>query len=337
MARVMVLFGGRSAEHEVSGVSGAAVAGALREAGHQTEAVGIDREGGWHLADPTQSPLRPEGPEARFEVPLGLIRGGRRTFEVDVVFPVLHGPFGEDGTVQGMLEMAGVPYVGSGVLGSALGMDKEVAKRLFRQTGLPTPDYQVVRGPDWAADPAGVVSRVVERLGLPVFTKPSRLGSSVGVTRAESEPELKGGIEEALRYGEKALAEEAVRGREIEVAVLEGPRASVPGEIVPTSGWYDYRAKYEDDTARLLAPAPLSETESTAVRELANQAFTVLECAGLARVDFFYEEGGRGFLVNELNTMPGFTPISMFPRLWELSGVSYPELVDELVRLTLGT
>ncbi|MDP8958708.1 MAG: D-alanine--D-alanine ligase [Actinomycetota bacterium] len=335
MARVLLLFGGRSAEHQVSCVSAAAVGEALRQAGHQVSAVGIDRDGGWHQADTGRRPMVAEGPPAGFEVPAGSLRAPGGVVAFEVVFPVLHGPFGEDGALQGMLEMAGVRYVGSGVLGSAIGMDKDVAKRLFRQAGLPTVAYQVVRGPDYAADPGGVVGRVAERLGLPVFTKPARLGSSLGVTDAASEAEVKQGIEEALRHGDKVLVEEAVRGREIEVAVLEGPRASVPGEIVPTRGWYDYRAKYEDDSAILLAPAPLTQAESVRVRELAKQAFTVLECSGLARVDFFYEEGGRGFLLNEVNTMPGFTPISMFPRLWQESGMSYPELVDELVRLAL--
>lgn len=335
MARILVVFGGRSAEHEVSCVSAAAVVEALRQGGHEVEAVGIDRAGGWHLADPDARPLRPDGPEARFEVPAGTVSAGERTVTFDAVFPVLHGPFGEDGTVQGMFEMAGIPYVGSSVLGSALGMDKEVAKRLFRQAGLPIPAYRLVRGPGFGEDPGGTVDRVVDALGLPLFVKPAALGSSVGVARAESEAEVKQGIEDAFRYGDKVLVEEAVRGREIEVAVLEGPRASVPGEIVPTSGWYDYRAKYEDDSARLLAPAPLTEPQGAQVQDMARRAFTTLECRGLARVDFFLEEGGRGFLLNEVNTMPGFTPISMFPRLWQESGMTYPELVDELVRLAL--
>lgn len=336
MARVLLLFGGRSAEHEVSCVSAVNVRRALEKGGHQVVAVGIDRRGGWHRADNAKEPLEAEGPPVAFRIPDGELATEGERLEFDVVFPVLHGPFGEDGTVQGLFEMAGVPYVGAGVLGSALGMEKEVAKRLFLQAGLPVAGHQVVHRRDFGDDPGGVVERVVEQLGLPVFVKPSALGSSIGVTRAAEEAEVKQGIEEAFGHGDKVLVEEAVSGREIEVAVLEGPRASVPGEIVPTAGWYDYRAKYEDDTARLLVPAPLSEGEAAVVRELAMGAFTTLEGRGLARVDFFYEEGGRGFLVNEVNTMPGFTPISMFPRLWQASGMSYAELVDELVRLALG-
>lgn len=293
--------------------------------------VGIDRRGGWHLPEKGEG-LAAEGPEVSFEVPSAVLRSGERRLGFDVVFPVLHGPFGEDGSIQGLFEMAGVPYVGSKVLGSALGMDKEVAKRLFRQAGLPIVEYRVVRGPDYRGGPGALVSRLVEELGMPVFTKPAALGSSVGVNRAFDEAGLKQGIEEALEHGEKVLVEEALSAREIEVAVLEGPRSSIPGEIVPVD-WYDYRAKYEDDSAQLVVPAPLSEAATAHVRELAARAFEVLECSGLARVDFFYEESGRGFILNELNTMPGFTPISMFPRLWAATGVSYPELVDELVRL----
>lgn len=336
MARILLLFGGRSAEHEVSCVSAVAVTAALAEAGHEVVAVGIDRVGGWHLADPERRPLAAEGPEAVLEVPAGMLRVGSDRHAFDAVFPVLHGPFGEDGTIQGAFEMAGVPYVGSGVLGSALGMEKDVAKRLLRHAGLPTAEYRAVRAGDFSGDPGATVAGVVDELGLPVFVKPAALGSSVGVERATDEAQVKQAIEDAFAYGEKVLVEEAVEGREIEVAVLEGPRTSAPGEIVPTGGWYDYRAKYEDDSTELLVPAPLSEGEAVTVRRLAGEAFTVLECAGLARVDFFYEERGRGFLVNEINTMPGFTPISMFPRLWEASGMSYPELVDELVRLALG-
>ena len=335
MARVALFFGGRSEEHEVSCVSAVSTVEALERKGHEVVAVGIDRDGVWHLADPSRNPLAAEGPQARLEVPGARLLADGAAIDIDVGFPVLHGPYGEDGTIQGLFEMAGLAYVGSGVLGSAVAMDKDVAKRLCREAGLPITDYFVVRRSAYLDDPASVVDSVGDDLGYPVFVKPAALGSSVGISRADDQGSLKDAIDDALRHGSKVLVEAEVVGREIEVAVLEGPRASVPGEIVVKEGWYTYDAKYRDDATELIVPAPLHESEAAIVRAMACKAFEVLECRGLARVDFFYEEGGRGFLVNELNTMPGFTPKSMFPMMWAATGMPYADLCDELVSLAL--
>ena len=315
-------------------MSALAVKEALAESGHHVTPIGIDRNGSWHLADAAAARLTAEGPPAWMEVPEGVVRAGSDTVDFDVVFPVLHGPFGEDGTIQGLFEIAGVPYVGNHVLSSAVSMEKDLAKRLGAQAGMPTPAWQAVRRTDMADAPA-VVDRLADSLGLPVFVKPAELGSSVGITRAETEAQLKEGLEIALGYGDKALVEEAIRGREIEVAVLDGPRASLPGEILTETDWYDYDAKYDDERSRFVAPADLTELQTAQVRELACRAFTMLECRGLARVDFLFEEEGRGFLLNEVNTMPGFTPISGFPKMWLATGMTYGELCDELVRLAL--
>ena len=336
MARVLLLFGGRSAEHEVSCVTAVAIADALRSAGHTVTPIGIGRDGSWHLADSGVSPFQADGPEVQLLIPSGTINGPGGQVEFDVVFPALHGPYGEDGTIQGALEMADSRYVGVGVLGSAIGMEKDVAKRLFRYAGIPTPDYDVVDRQEWDASPGAVVGELVQRLGLPVFAKPTSLGSSVGVAGAASDDELKQAIEDAFGYGDAVIVEEAIIGREIEVAVLEGPRVSVPGEIVIEGAWYDYESKYHDDTSQFVTPADLTDAQSAHVRELAGTAFAALKLTGLARVDFFFEEGGRGFLISEINTMPGFTPISGFPKMWEATGMSYPELCDELVQLALG-
>jgi D-alanine-D-alanine ligase len=336
VARVAVFFGGRSEEHEVSCVSAVSTLTALAEKGHDTIAVGIDRDGEFHAADPSLNPLVAEGPLVRLEVPGGRLLGHGQPVPIDVAFPVLHGPFGEDGTIQGLFEMANLPYVGSGVLGSAVAMDKDIAKRLCREAGLPTGKYLMIRGSEFLSAPGDTAARVGGELGYPVFVKPANLGSSVGISRAEDEASLKDSIHAALDHDRKVLVEAEVKGREIEVAVLEGPRASVPGEIIVKGGWYTYEAKYRDDATRIEVPAHLSEAAAATVRDLACRAFTALECRGLARVDFFYEEGGRGFILNEVNTMPGFTPRSMFPMMWAASGMTYAELCDELVTLALA-
>jgi D-alanine-D-alanine ligase len=334
MPRVLLLFGGRSAEHEVSCTSAVAVTEALRSAGHQVIPVGIARDGAWYLADTSRTPYLAEGRDVVIEVPAGRLTAGDDHLSFDVVFPVLHGPFGEDGTVQGLFDIAGCPYVGCDVLGSALAMEKDIAKRLFVAAGIPTPRWEVVRAGGFD-DPSEAVAGVIEALSLPVFVKPAQLGSSVGVSKATTEAELKDGVEAALRYGDKVIVEEAIRGREIEVAVLEGPRVSVPGEIIIETEWYDYDAKYRNDTSRFVAPADLTPAQTETVQHLAVRAFEAIEGRGLARVDFLLEQGGRGFLLNEVNTMPGFTPISGFPKMWQASGMSYAELCDELVRLAL--
>lgn len=336
MATVAVFFGGRSEEHEVSCVSAVSVVEALEAKGHRVVAVGIGRDGSWHLVDPRARPLAASGPETTLEVPGGMLRDGRGSVGFDVAFPVLHGPYGEDGTVQGLFEIAGIPYVGSGVLGSAVGMDKDVAKRLLRDAGLPQTPFLAVKSGDFFDDPAATARKVEGELGYPVFVKPAALGSSVGIGRAADEAEFEDAAKEAFRHGRKIVVEAEVAGREIEVAVLQGPRASVPGEIVVRSGWYTYDAKYRDDATVLIVPAPLDAAAADEVRRLACRGFEVLESSGLARVDFFYDENGEGFLLNELNTMPGFTPKSMFPMMWAATGMPYPDLCDELVSIALS-
>lgn len=317
-------------------MSSVAVSEALEGAGHQVIPVGIDKAGAWFLADATRRPLEAAGRPVVLQLPGGTLHAAGDEIGFDVVFPVLHGPFGEDGTIQGVFEIAGVPYVGCGVLSSALAMDKDNAKKIIESAGIATTPWMVVRA-DGFSDPGVTVDRLVKQLGLPLFVKPAELGSSVGVSRAETEAELKDGIRAAFEYGNKVIVEEAIVGREIEVAVLQGPRVSVAGEIVIKTQWYDYDAKYNDDTSEFVAPADLTEPEMATVRSLAVQAFQAIECQGLARVDFLYEQGGRGFLLNEVNTMPGFTPISGFPKMWEATGMSYPDLCNELVELALAT
>ena len=335
MARVLLLFGGRSAEHDVSCTSAVAIHDALVEAGHRVIPVGIDREGDWWIADTTRRPFRPEGRSAALRLPDGRLLVGDDAVNYDAVFPVLHGPYGEDGTMQGVFEIAGKPYVGCGVLPSALAMDKDIAKTIFEAAGIPTSRWRVVRGADFRADPTGTSESILEDLGSPVFVKPAELGSSVGITKAESVDAVAHGIAVALQYGEKVVVEEFISGREIEVAVLDGPRTAMAGEVLSAGEWYDYVSKYEDEASDFQAPAGLPEERMAEVRALAERAFAAIECRGLARIDFFYLDDGRGFLINEVNTMPGFTPISGFPKMWEASGMTYAELCNELVRLAL--
>ena len=360
--RLVVLFGGQSAEHDVSRVTARHVVAALDHDRFEVVPVGITRDGTWVVAEsagpallagdaalaiePLPDALAVDGPEVD---PLPLL-GGRGTTEVGaaspatVVLPLLHGPMGEDGTVQGLLELAGVPYVGSGVLGSALAMDKIAAKHMTAALGIPQARWrglhrsEIVEGSAPDGIRAEVVSSLVHELGFPMFVKPANMGSSIGVTRAVDEAGLISGLRAALDHDEWLVVEEGIDGREIEVAVLghtESPRASVPGEIVPGSDFYDYEDKYALGTAELRIPAPLSPERSDAVRELACRVFTGLRGSGMARVDFFLTEDGRGFLLNEMNTIPGFTPISMFPRLWMASGLTYRSLLDELIALAV--
>ena len=349
--RVVVLFGGRSAEHEISCLSARSVIDALDPARHEVIPVGITREGRWHVmaappALPSETGHLPEvadgsGEAAELVEGLGRSRelvaaDGRRT-EIDVVFPVLHGPYGEDGATQGLLELAGVPFVGAGVLGSALGMDKAVQKVVFAAAGLPVVDHEVVREPEWNEDADGVAARV-EAIGFPVFTKPATLGSSVGIRKVRDHDELEAGLAEAFRYARKAVVERSVEGaREIECAVLgnDDPVASIAGEIVPRGhDFYDYDAKYLDEQgAQLVVPADLEPALLTTIQRMAVTAFRAIECAGMARVDFFVR--GDEVLVNEVNTIPGFTSISMYPKLWEASGLPYPDLVERLLDLAV--
>ncbi|WP_132992824.1 D-alanine--D-alanine ligase family protein [Gordonia zhaorongruii] len=340
LLRLVVLYGGVSAEHDVSRISAAHVLAAADQDKYVLVPVGIDKQGVWHrneaaaqaLAAGDQLPnqLDIEGPAVD---PLDVLRGS--STEVTVVFPLLHGPHGEDGTVQGMLELFSVPYVGCGVLSSSLCMDKAMAKEVAERAGIPQCKWLSFR--DGAADARTIVERAVDELGLPVFVKPANMGSSVGVSRAGSAAELDEAINVALRYDDVVVIEEAVDGREIEVGVLGGiaPDTTFPGEVKPGSDFYDYEDKYLTGNAELMIPAPLSDEAIGQARELAADAFVALRCAGLARVDFFYEEGGRGWLLNEINTMPGFTPASMYPKMWEESGIAYPDLIDRLVTLAL--
>ncbi len=338
--RLVVLFGGQSAEHDVSCVTASHVLAAADPRRYSVQPVGITRHGQWVFAEDAAEALD-RGPAA---LPASLAAAGPGVDalptvapvgdETVVVFPLLHGPMGEDGTVQGMLDLAGVPYVGSGVLGSAVAMDKAMAKQVTGAAGIPQARYRAWRETD-LSDRA--LHAAVDDLGLPLFVKPANMGSSIGITKARSFPELEAGVALALTYDEWVVVEEAISpAREIEVAVLGNlePRASVPGEIVPGAEFYDYADKYEDG-AEALIPAALDETERAEVQTLALQAYRALRAEGMARVDFLYEEGGRGFLLNEINTIPGFTPISMYPKLWEASGLPYDQLIDELVRLAV--
>jgi len=336
---LVVLFGGQSAEHDVSCTTAAHVLRAADPAKYRITPIGIARDGGWAIAVEAQRALAkgadslPGRLDARgdaIEPSLALTNVTGPT----VVMPLLHGPLGEDGTVQGMLELANLPYVGAGVLGSALAMDKAMAKQVAAFNGIPQARYIALRAHEVAA---GTPAALASELGLPVFVKPANMGSSVGVTKAKTIEAVRDAIEVALSYDEWVVVEEAVDGREIEVAVLGNldPRASVPGEIVPGAEFYDYADKYVDDGSQALIPAPLTASQTSEVQALALKTFKVLRGEGLSRVDFFFEEGGRGFLLNEMNTMPGFTPISMYPKLWIASGLSYGALIDELIRLAL--
>jgi len=354
--RVGVIFGGRSGEHEVSLASARSVMNAMDQEKYEIVPIGITKEGYWIASgDPMRAletgDARASGPAALLGDPSrpGLMRlddtgravEARRLSDLDVIFPVLHGPYGEDGTVQGLLELAGIPYVGAGVVASALAMDKVVFKDVMRAHGLPVVDALTFKRREWDADPEGVMDRVEERLGYPVFTKPANLGSSVGVRKCHNRAHLSGGLAEAARYDRKLLVEVAVlSAREIEVSVLgnDAPIASVPGEIIPSREFYSYEAKYidtGDEASKLLIPAPISPQMTAEVRDLAVQAYKAIDCAGMARADFLLSGRTGELYVNELNTIPGFTSISMYPKLWEATGISYAELIDRLIELAL--
>lgn len=342
--RVLLLFGGRSAEHEISCISARSVMDALDPARYEVVPVGITKDGAWRLL-PGGPPALAEGepmPEVTESSGEEIALSQRRTLagasdvSVDVVFPVLHGPYGEDGAVQGFLEMAGVAYVGAGVLGSALGMDKGAQKTLLRAAGLPVVDFTVADEHEWAANPKGIAARVRE-LGLPVFVKPCNLGSSVGITKVTDASGLAAAMDEAFAYDGRVVVEAGVEGaREIECAVLgnEDPQASLPGEIRPSNEFYDYEAKYLDASSELLVPAPLPDEVTERIRALAIEAFRAIACEGMARVDFFLTPQGE-LWVNELNTIPGFTSISMYPKMWEATGLPYPQLLDRLIELAI--
>jgi D-alanine-D-alanine ligase len=338
--RLVVIFGGRSAEHDVSCLSARHVVSALDPERYEVVPVGITRDGRWVDArrlvldsGPTTGALPSPDLAPEADLLLAGVQGISGAAEVTVVFPLVHGPLGEDGTLQGLLEVAGLPYVGAGVLASALCMDKSAAKEVLHFHGVPQARWRTARVDEISPD---FLAGVESDLGYPMFVKPANLGSSIGVSRAKDRGELTAAVGLAAGYDDFVLLEEAVVGREIEVAVLgnDEPEASVPGEIVSSEGFYDYAEKYLNDRAKLLIPAPLSDDEIAAVQHLALRAFRALRVEGMARVDFFYDEEGR-FLVNELNTIPGFTPISMYPKLWEASGVSPAELLERLVGLAI--
>ena len=356
---VAVLFGGRSGEHEVSLVSARSIMQAMDKSKYEIYPIGIDKAGRWLTSgDPMALLSSGDGAQKRGaserHAPDALAPGGagvspadgrelvpgisRARFpNVDVVFPVLHGTFGEDGTVQGLLELADLPYVGAGVLGSSLGLDKVVMKDVLSAQGLPVVEYLAVLARRWRQDADGVIEDVEARFAYPVFCKPANLGSSVGISKAHDRQELRQGLDLAARFDRKLLVERGVNAREIECSVLgnDEPIASVLGEVVPCNEFYDYRAKYIDDASELLIPAPISDEITQRVRDLAVRAFQALDGAGLARVDFFLCRDSGEIYVNELNTMPGFTSISMYPKLWEVSGIPYPELIDRLIELAI--
>ena len=354
--RVGVIFGGRSGEHEVSLMSAQSVMDALDKEKYEIVPIGITREGRWIASGDPMRALAAGDPDASRPAALlgdpsqrGLIQlkeTGRaveatRIEELDVVFPVLHGTYGEDGTVQGLFELAGIPYVGAGVIGSALGLDKIAFKDIMRAHKLPIVDDVALKRKEWDADPAGVIARIEARLDYPVFTKPANLGSSVGISKCHDRAGLMAGLAEAARYDRKLIVEAAVtEAREIEVSVLgnDDPIASLPGEIIPSREFYDYESKYIDtgeQASKLLIPAPISPEMTERVRDLAVQVYRAIDCAGMARADFLLAGETEELYINEVNTIPGFTSISMYPKLWAASGISYPELIDRLIELAL--
>jgi len=345
--RVVVLFGGRSGEHEVSLQSAASVIEALDKEKYEVIPVGITREGKW-LAG--VEPLQLAGNDS-LGIPVtvlvdpgqnGLARispGLRELFldRIDVVFPILHGTYGEDGTVQGLLELAGLAYVGAGVLSSSLGMDKVLMKTVFAQAGLPQPGFWHCLRKEWEKEPDKVLAEIEKRFAYPCFVKPANLGSSVGISKAHDREELADALQLAAKYDRKIIVEEFIDACEVEVSVLgnDEPVASVPGEIIPLKEFYDYEAKYMDNRAELHIPAQIEPALVKILQDYAVRAFKALDCAGLGRMDFFLAKGDGCVLVNEINTMPGFTRFSMYPKLWEESGLSYPQLLDKLIELAL--
>jgi len=341
--RVGVLFGGRSAEHEVSVVSAQGVMNALDGDRFQAVPMGVTRQGTWLTPPQTQQALsRIRSERLRgLDEPLGEgILHRTQVFaalrRIDIVFPLIHGTNGEDGTLQGFLELAGVPYVGAGVAASALGMDKALQKTFFRHHGFPVVDDVMLRISDWRKDKTGVTQAAEATIGYPCFVKPANSGSSIGTSKARSREDLEDAIVEAFRFDRKVLVEHAIDGREVETAVLgnDEPEASPVGEITYASEFYDYRAKYDDPATQLHIPADISAQASDAIRQTAVEAYKAIDCAGLARVDFFLTADGR-FYLNEVNTIPGFTPMSMYPKLWEYAGLSYRDLISRLIELGL--
>jgi D-alanine-D-alanine ligase len=377
--RVGILFGGRSGEHEISLLSAASVFKAIDTSKYEVVPIGITKDGRWLTASDAEKLLHGKAGEGArptlragdpdttasaavlqngeavvfppephnssmtpFQTDAPVRRASDRAINVDIIFPVLHGTFGEDGTIQGLLELADIPYVGAGVLGSAAGMDKDIMKSLFRAAGLAIVKHVTVLRSEWESAPKKVQKLVESNLKYPVFVKPANLGSSVGISKARDRKELGPAIDEAAKFDRKIVIEEGVGGkknkaREIECSVLgnDNPEASVPGEIVPSAEFYDYSAKYLDEGSQLIIPAKLTKAETKTVQELAIAGFRAVDCSGLARVDFLMDPKSRKIYLNEINTMPGFTSISMYPKLWAASGVGYSELISRLIQLGL--
>jgi D-alanine-D-alanine ligase len=363
--RVGIIFGGKSSEHEVSLASAASLIAAIDKEKYEIVPIGITKTGRWVLGEgakklipPTvieegRPILIPPDPEikrllpldtspvamAKSTIPSRLGKGSApiTTEAVDVIFPVLHGRFGEDGTIQGLLELAGIPYVSGGVLASAVGMDKDVMKRLFREAGLPVVGFVTFTAAEVRGHRRECKTTIAKEVKFPCFVKPANSGSSVGIHKVHAKEELDRAIDDALQYDVKILAEQGIDGREIECAVLgnEHPVASVPGEVIPAHEFYDYEAKYIDTGSQLIIPARLTKTQVNRFQKLAVAAFKAIDAAGMARVDFFLEKRTGKIILNEINTIPGFTKISMYPKLWKASGISYSELVDQLLTLAI--
>ncbi|MBN1656758.1 MAG: D-alanine--D-alanine ligase [Anaerolineae bacterium] len=361
--KVGLIFGGRSGEHEISLLSARGVLNAIDRAKYEVIPIGITREGTWLASsDPLEAlasgdPLEalasgdtdqshpvallaepsPRGlmciEEREEEQALRVVR----LSEIEVAFPILHGPYGEDGTVQGLLELAGIPYVGAGVTASAVGMDKAIFKDVMRAHGLPIVRHLTIKRKAWDRDPDGIVEQIESKIGYNCFVKPANLGSSVGISKAHNRAELVAALNDAAQYDRKLIVEVAVDAREIEVSVLgnDEPIASMPAEIVPSNEFYDYAAKYLDGESQVLVPAPLPASVAAEVRRLAIAAYLAIDCAGMARADFLLDRQTGALYVNEVNTIPGFTPISAYPKMWEVSGISYTELIDQLIQLAL--
>lgn len=346
--KVGVLFGGQSAEHEVSLVSARHVVAAMDQSKYDISLIGISHRGEWLLAEDKPKALSYKTVDEQ-SLPLvtldytGCAREIKKNesgviseaiTELDVIFPVLHGPHGEDGTVQGLFELANVPYVGCGVAASAVAMDKVLAKQAFKAADIPQTDFQAYRHHQWLDDQPSTIRSIEQRFDYPLFIKPANMGSSVGITKAHDQAELVEGVEFAFNYDLKIIIEESAEGfREVECAVLgnESPQASVVGEIIPGKEFYDYETKYIDDKSELIIPADMSRKASDRIRNYAVEAFQAIDGSGLARVDFFISKDGQTVYINEVNTMPGFTPISMYPKLWQASGVEYADLIDKLI------
>ena len=343
--RVGILFGGRSGEHEVSLASAASVIRGLDPDKYEAVPVGITKEGHWLVGSAAQKML-PEvlkggqrvmmtaDPTDAALIPLDRSGGGQR---IDVVFPVMHGTYGEDGTIQGLLDLAGLPFVGAGVLGSAIGMDKDVSKRLLQVAKIPVVPWIPVQRAEWERDPKEIQKAIEKKFKYPMFIKPATLGSSVGMTKVHSREELAAALNLAAEFAMKILVEKCIVGREIEISVLgnHDPKASVPGEIVPHREFYDYTAKYLEEGSQILIPAKLKPAQAKTIQKYAVDAFRALELSGMARVDFFLEKKAGKIYLNEVNTIPGFTSISMYPKMWEASGIPFRELIDKLIELAL--